>query len=155
MCKWNDVGCGVQQAFQTVATNLFADIATKIRETAESGVGGLATFWIKIDTPQVATQAGKEWTATGPVAFLHSYSMAIAASVFTFAIIIAGIRTAWEQRGEPIRELLKATMMLVVVAGLGTATIQLLSSWADGLAIEIVQNATHGKPFSTALGGLV
>jgi hypothetical protein len=156
MCKWNDLGCGVREGFQSVATNIFADIVTKIRETAESGVGGLATFWIKVDTPQVATQTGeRQWTATGPVEFLHSYSVAIAAGVFTFAIMIAGIRTVWEQRGEPIRELLKATMMLVVVAGMGTATIQVLSSWSDGLAIEIVQNATHGKPFSAALGGLV
>jgi type IV secretion system protein TrbL len=155
MCRWNDVGCGVREGFQSVATSMFADLATKIRETAESGVGGLATFWMKVDTPQVATQSGEQWTATGPVAFLHSYSVAIAASVFMFAIMLAGIRTAWEQRGEPIRELLKATMMLVLVAGMGTATIQLLSSWADGLALEIVQNATHGKPFSTALGGLV
>ena len=155
MCRWNDLGCGVREGFQSVATSMFADLATKIRETAESGVGGLATFWMKVDTPQVATQSGEQWTATGPVAFLHSYSVAIAASVFTFAIMIAGIRTAWEQRGEPIRELLKATMMLVLVAGMGTATIQVLSSWADGLALEIVQNATHGKSFSTALGGLV
>lgn len=155
MCRWNDLGCGVREGFQSVATSMFADLAAKIRETAESGVGGLATFWMKVDTPQVATRSGEQWTATGPVAFLHSYSVAIAASVFTFAIMIAGIRTAWEQRGEPIRELLKATMMLVLVAGMGTATIQLLSSWADGLALEIVQNATHGKPFSTALGGLV
>ncbi len=156
MCNKLDLGCGVREGFQSVATNIFADIVTKIRETAESGVGGVATFWIKVDTPQVATQTGeREWTATGPVEFLHSYSVAIAAGVFTFAIMIAGIRTVWEQRGEPIRELLKATMMLVVVAGMGTATIQVLSSWSDGLAIEIVENATHGKPFSAALGGLV
>jgi type IV secretion system protein TrbL len=157
MCKWNDIGCGIRESFQSVATNMFNDLAAKIGETASSGLQAVATFWMKLDSPKLATQTGDHtWKDNGPVAYLHSYSTAVAISVFTLAILIAGMRTAWEQRAEPLRELLKATMTLVMVAGAGTAAIQLLSAWSDSFALDIVQNATpKGKQFHTALGGLV
>jgi hypothetical protein len=156
MCKFTDIGCGVQQAFQTVASNMFSDLISKLGEGATTAIQALTTFWIKIPTPEVATQTGNSWQAAKPIAFLHGYSMAIAAVVFTFAILFAGIQTAWVKRGEPIRELLRTGLVLVVVTGMGTATIQVLSTASDLLAIDIVSKATpKNETASSAIRGLV
>jgi hypothetical protein len=76
----------------------------------------------------------------------------VSLSIFSLAILVAGMRIAWEQRAEPLRELLKATMLFVVVSAAGTATLQLLATWSDGFAVDLVEKATpKGQPFHQAL----
>ncbi|ONI67679.1 hypothetical protein BWI15_31775 [Kribbella sp. ALI-6-A] len=144
MCSVTDLRCSISEGFASVVSNQFETLAGKIGELAGSGLAAVSTFWIKNDAVQpdpIATQHGNSWTASEPVAFLHDRTLALAAAVFVIAVVVAGLRTAWEQRGEPLRELLKATLTLVLVAGAGSAFIQLLVEISDEIAYSVINDA--------------
>jgi hypothetical protein len=107
-------------------------------------------------TPVPKTASCSTFTDTGPIAFLHSHVLEVSLSIFSLAVLVAGMRIAWEQRAEPLRELLKATMLFVVVSAAGTATLQLLTAWSDGFAMDLVQKATpKDQQFEHALGDML
>jgi hypothetical protein len=90
------------------------------------------------------------------VDFLQSNVLWISGAVFTIAVLIAGMRIAWEQRAQPLQELLKAVLVFVVASAAGTATMQLLVEWSDELSLHIVRSAhPDDKTLSSALGELV
>ncbi|MEV6287934.1 type IV secretion system protein [Kribbella sp. NPDC051770] len=155
MCSPVDVACGIKEGFATLVTNQFDILATKLGELAESGLTAVSTFWITNDEVQpapIATHQGNTWTASDPVALLHNHTMALSITVFVIAVIIAGLRTAWEQRAEPLRDLLKATLTLVVVAGAGTAFIQVLIEISDGIALAVIKEAKLDAASDQAIG---
>jgi hypothetical protein len=135
-------------------------------EAGLTGLEAVSTFWIKIDSPTLSNEHVKEgctpapktascstFTDTGPIAFLHSHVLEVSLSIFSLAILVAGMRIAWEQRAEPLRELLKATMLFVLVSAAGTATLQVLATWSDRFAMDLVEKATpNGQQFHQALG---
>ncbi len=155
MCSPVDVPCGIKEGFASMVTNQFDLLATKLGELAQSGLAAVSTFWITNDDVQpapIATEHGNTWTASEPVALLHSHTMTMSIAVFVIAVIVAGLRTAWEQRGEPLRELLKATLILVLVASAGTAFIQLLVEISDGVALTVIKDAKLDVASDQALG---
>jgi type IV secretion system protein TrbL len=156
MCSKIEVRCNIREGFQTVVTSQFDALATKIGETASAGLQAIATFWVKTDSPALADPSAG-WTETGPVAYLRDNVMMLTVPVFTLAIIVAGVRMAWEQRADPLQQLLKAIMVFVVIAGLGTATLHVLAEASDQFAMDVVENATsnQNQEFSQALGELV
>ena len=83
------------------------------------------------------------------VEFLQSNVLWVAGAIFTMAVLVAAIRTAWEQRAQPIQQLLKATLLFVAVSAAGAATLQLLAEWSDELAEGII---TSVHPDATTLG---
>jgi hypothetical protein len=169
MCGKVEIGCNIKEGFQSMITNQFDNLAQRIGEMASSGLQAVSTFWIKIDSPTLSNEHIKEgctpvpktascstFTDTGPIAFLHSHVLEVSFSIFTLAVLVAGMRIAWEQRAEPLRQLLKATMLFVVVSAAGTATLQLLAAWSDGFAMELVQKATpKDQQFQHALGDML
>ena len=63
---------------------------------------------------------------------------------------------AWEQRAKPLQQLLKATMLFVLVSAAGTATLQLLASWSDEFAVNLVQQSLpENQTFDTAIGEVI
>lgn len=166
MCGKIEVGCNIKEGFQSIITNQFDNLAQRIGEMAFSGLQAVSTFWIKIDSPTLSIEHVKKgctpvpntlscstFTDTAPIAFLHSQVLAVSLSIFSLAILVAGMRIAWEQRAEPLRELLKATMLFVLVSAVGTATLHLLAVWSDSFAVDLVQKATpKGQQFQNALG---
>ncbi|MDX6295787.1 MAG: hypothetical protein QOH50_4862 [Kribbellaceae bacterium] len=165
MCGKVEIGCNIKEGFQSMITDQFDNLSQRMGETASTGLEAVAAFWIKIDSPTLSNEHVKDgctpapktascstFTDTGPIAFLHSHVLAVSLSIFSLAILVAGMRIAWEQRAEPLRELLKATMLFVVVSAAGTATLQLLATWSDGFAVDLVEKATpKGQPFHQAL----
>ncbi|MGW6281997.1 hypothetical protein [Kribbella sp. NPDC055071] len=121
-----------------------------IGEAAVNAMNGVATFWINQPAPVLATDADTSAPQNSTaVAFLHDNLLEITAVVFFLAVVMAGIRTAWEHRAEPLQQLLKATMIFVVVSGAGAATMQLLSAYSDELSSQIM---TTVHPDQTTLG---
>ncbi|TCM45597.1 type IV secretion system protein [Kribbella sp. VKM Ac-2568] len=157
MCGKLEIGCSIKEGFQSIVTGQFDALATKIGELASAGLQAVATFWMKIDSPTLDPQHSDTGTAaSGSIEFLHGHALAVSGAIFTFAILAAGLRMAWEQRGEPLRELLKATMLFVLVATAGTAFLQLLVALSDEFAMEVVQSATpKDQQFHLALGAMV
>ncbi|MEV5960844.1 type IV secretion system protein [Kribbella sp. NPDC051952] len=138
----------------TVTASGLDQLRTQANRAALDSLHSLATFWLKIDSPTLATGDGQNWRDSLPVDFLHDKVLAVSGAVFTLAILIAGIRMAWEQRARPLQELLKATMLFVMVCGAGTATLQLLASWSDDFAIKVMSDVSGGD-VQGALSGLI
>lgn len=144
MCGRVDLGCHVKEGIQSIAKSGLEELLFQLNQAASDAMHSMATFWIEVPEATIATGSGQTWEETGPVAYLHNASLSVVLSVFTLAIIAAGIRTAWEQRAKPLQELLKAMLIFVLVCGAGSATLQLLTDWSDDLALEIVAGAAGG-----------
>jgi TrbL/VirB6 plasmid conjugal transfer protein len=156
MCGKFDLGCSVHEGFKSFVNGQFDALLQKIGETATAGLQAVATFWIRADGPKLVTD-GQGWTESGPVGYLREHVMVVTVPIFTIAVIVAGVRMAWEQRAEPLQQLLRAILTFVVVAGLGTATLHVLVAASDEFSISVVEQATthRNQEFSAALGGLV
>jgi hypothetical protein len=149
-----DLGCYIVDGFQSAATNVMDQLAQQSTTAALNALQG-ATFWLRPKTPAVAEQHGSTWTNSGTVEFLQHNLLAVTSAVFVIAIVIAGMRIAWEQRARPLQELLKAILTFVVVAAAGTATMQLLVACSDSFSVYIVDQAAANISLTTAFGGAV
>ncbi|MEU8226584.1 type IV secretion system protein [Kribbella sp. NPDC048915] len=145
-----DMQCHVSSAVQSAANGMIANLERSATDFFSTVLNSLATFWVKPKTPlELATVSadGQTWTETKTVAFLQDKTLALTLTIFTLAIVIAGIRMAWEQRAKPLQELLKAIMTFVVVCGAGTAMMQILIAWSDEFAVSVVTDALGGDSF--------
>ncbi|WP_158307253.1 hypothetical protein [Kribbella flavida] len=151
-----ELSCSIREGFATLVTNQFESLAAKVGETATTGLEAVATFWVRIDSPTLATQQGSDWTLNGPVQTLHDNVLWVTGTIFCIAVLITGVRLAWEQRAEPLRQLLKATLTLVLVTGAGAAFLQLLISVSDWFAQDVMDRTLEpGQTFDKAVGALV
>ncbi|MFK4083490.1 hypothetical protein ACI2LF_05235 [Kribbella sp. NPDC020789] len=154
MCGKLEVGCQIKEGLVSAATSGLESIAKEVSQAALDSMHAAATFWIKTPTATIASGSGSHWTDSGPVDFLHDNTLTVTAAVFTLAILIAGIRTAWEQRAKPLQELLKSMMVFVLVCGAGSAVLQNLAGWADDFALHIVKKAATGGDVEAGMTSL-
>jgi hypothetical protein len=157
MCGPTDIGCHVGEGITDVVDTTIGKLAESIGDSAMAALNAVATFWMKNPTPAVATGADTSTPQnTEIVQYLQDNVLEISAAVFTVAILIAAVRTAWEQRAEPLKSLLQAIFTYLVVSAAGTATMQLLISWSDGLAESIIEQVHPDRStLGTALGAMV
>lgn len=76
------------------------------------------------------------------VGFLQGSTWYIVLTLAVASVIIAGIRLAWTQRSEPIRELLRSVLTLIMVSTMGLTVIQLAVAAGDAFSIWVLDNAT-------------
>ncbi|WP_198682741.1 type IV secretion system protein [Kribbella sp. VKM Ac-2569] len=153
-----DMKCHVQDAVQSVANNGIATFERITTDFFSTILNSLATFWVKPDTPVTlasSADGGQTWTDSKTVAFVHEKTLGLTLTIFTLAIVIAGIRMAWEQRAKPVQDLLKAMLTFLLVCGAGTAAMQLLIAWSDAFAVSVVQDAIGGHSFMDAMKNMV
>lgn len=157
MCGPTEIGCHILGGFQTVAANGLKELTKAIGNAALEAMNGVATFWIKQPTPTLVIGAdGPAPQNSGIVDFLQGNVLWVAAVIFTMAVLVAGVRTAWEQRAQPLQQLLKATILFVAVSAAGAATLQLLAEWSDQLAESIISSVhPDATTLGTAMGELV
>jgi hypothetical protein len=147
-----NLGCYIQEGFQSVATNATDQLRQQASQAAMQALDAM-TFWIKPKTPAIAEQHGESWTNTGTVEYLQHSLLGITGAVFVIAILIAGMRIAWEQRAKPLQELLKAVVTFVVVGAAGTATMQVLIAWSDEFAVSIIRGVGQDMSLAAVFGG--
>jgi type IV secretion system protein TrbL len=153
MCGKMDLGCYIQDGFQSVATSAMDQLQQAITDGALNTLNAM-TFWLKPDAPGLlAKEHGDTWTNSGTVEFLQSKLLSVTAAVFVVAVLVAGMRIAWEQRARPLQELLKAVVTFVVVGAAGTATLQVLASWSDGFSEYVVDQLAGDMKLQAAFGG--
>ncbi len=145
MCGKLEIGCHIKEGFVSVATSSLDSLLKQASQAALDSMHSMATLWLKVPDATIATDTGGGWKNSGPVEYLQHSTVPVVAAIFTLAILIAGARTAWEQRAKPIQELLKAMMTFVLVCGAGAAVLQLLTEWSDGFAHDIVTQASGGN----------
>jgi type IV secretion system protein TrbL len=158
MCSPMDMKCHVQDAVQSVANDGIANVERMTTDFFSTILNSLATFWVEPKTPvalATSSDGGQTWTDSKTVAFVHEKTLGLTLAIFTLAVVVAGIRMAWEQRAKPLQDLLKAMLTFVVVCGAGTAAVQLLIAWSDDFALKVVQDAIGGDSFVDALKNVV
>jgi hypothetical protein len=100
--------------------------------------------------------ASEDGTTPSPVvSMVNSELMVWTVTLAVLAVIIGGIRMIWEQRGAPLKELLRSLITLTLVSGLGLGVISILVIAADAFSTAIIDRSTDGKGFAEAMNTLV
>ncbi|TDE88152.1 hypothetical protein EXU48_23820 [Occultella glacieicola] len=107
-------------------------------------------------TPTLAAFDGENYIPSEAVAFIRDsvwwYTLALA----VVAVLIGALRMAWERRGQPLADVLKALVTLVVVSGAGIAAIGLLVTAGDEFSVWVIARSPEGTDFGqniVMLGG--
>jgi type IV secretion system protein TrbL len=152
-CKFGDIGCGFGNALSDLADDAMGNMAKSIMEGMSQMVTTLSTFWVSMPTVNLASEDGT--TASPVVSMVNSELMVWTVTLAVLAVILGGIRMIWEQRGAPLKELLRSLITLTLVSGLGLGVISILVIAADAFSAAIINRSTDGKGFADAMNILV
>lgn len=146
---WNPVGDWVQGLADDAVSNL----AKSIMEGMSQMVTTLSTFWVSMPTVNLISE---DRTGASPVVTtVNSQLWPWTLTLAVLAVIIGGIRMIWEQRGAPLKDLLRSLITLTVVSSLGVGVISILIIAADTFASAIIDRSTDGKGFAESMQVLV
>ncbi len=113
----------------------------------------LSTFWVAMPTVNLASQDGT--TPSPVVSTINNELMPWTLALAVLAVIFGGIRIIWEQRGAPLKDLVRSLLTLTLVSGLGLGVISILVIAADAFAVAIIDRSTDGKGFAEAMNVLI
>jgi type IV secretion system protein TrbL len=80
--------------------------------------------------------------STTAVGFLQNSTWFVVLAMAVGSVILAGIRLAWTQRADPVRELLRSLVTLVMVSTIGLTVIQLAVRLGDAFAVGVLNAST-------------
>ncbi|WP_427175260.1 hypothetical protein [Arthrobacter sp. 92] len=146
---WNPVG----DWLSGLADDAMGNMAKAIMEGMSQMVTTLSTFWVSMPTVNLASEDGT--TPSPIVSMVNSELMVWTVALAVLAVILGGIRMIWEQRGAPLKDLLRSLVTLTLVSGLGLGVISILVIAADAFAAAIINRSTDGKGFAEAMHLLV
>ena len=135
-CWGRQIKDALEWALNKVLEILFTPVLTAIADALGNLLATMATFWINVDTP--TPDAGPTGTTVTWLQGRLWYFVFVAATV---SLIIAGMRMAWERRGEPLREVLKSLLTLVVVMGLAVTVVTGLTQAGDRFAECVITSS--------------
>jgi type IV secretion system protein TrbL len=144
---WADLGVGV------AVGGAIQDLADAITQALSQMVTTLSTFWVDMPTSNLTTTDGV--TGSPTVSFLQDGLWYWTAALAVVAVIVGGTRMMWEQRGEPVRDLVRSLMTLTLVSGMGLAVIALLIVASDGFSSWIIDQSTDGNGFAPAIQAMI
>lgn len=152
-CSFGDIGCGIGNAVSDLTDDAIGNLAKSIMEGMSQMATTLSTFWVSTPTVNLTSQDGS--TASPVVSMVNSELMPWTLALAVLAVILGGIRLIWEQRGAPLKDLLRSLVTLTLVSGLGLGVISILVIAADAFSSLIIERSTDGKGFAQALQGLI
>ena len=152
-CKFGDIGCGFGNALEDLADDAMGNMAKAIMEGMSQMVTTLSTFWVSMPPVNLASEDGT--TPSPIVSMVNSELMVWTVTLAVLAVILGGIRMVWEQRGAPLKDLLRSLVTLTLVTGLGLGVISILVVAADAFSVAIIQRSTDGKGFAESMNILV
>jgi hypothetical protein len=152
-CGIIDWKCGAGQVMSNLADDAIGNLAKAIMEGMSQMVTTLSTFWVSMPTANLATGDGV--SPSPVVGFVNSELGYWTLALAVLSVILGGTRMIWEQRGAPLKDLLRSLLTLTLVSGLGLAVISILVIAANAFSASIIDQATDGKGFAEAMGVLV
>ncbi|MBU8867882.1 type IV secretion system protein [Paenarthrobacter aromaticivorans] len=152
-CSFGDVRCGIGNAVSDLTDDAIGNLAKAIMEGMSQMVTTLSTFWVSMPAVNLASADGS--TASPIVSAVNSELMPWTLALAVLAVILGGIRLIWEQRGAPLKDLLRSLITLTLVTGLGLGVISILVIAADAFSAEIIERSTNGQGFAESLKILV
>lgn len=153
---WNVVCMGEQRLGNVaagIADDAINNLAKAIMEGMSQMVTTLSTFWVSMPTVNLASDDGT--TPSPVVSAVNSELMPWTLALAVLAVILGGIRMIWEQRGAPLKDLLRSLLTLTLVSGLGLGVISILVIAADAFSAAIIDRSTDGKGFAESMSILV
>ncbi|MBO1269498.1 hypothetical protein J1902_16260 [Arthrobacter sp. PO-11] len=152
-CAPLDVLCLGGNVVSGAVDDAITNLAKSILEGMSQMVTTLSTFWVSMPTANLSTDDGM---APSPVVgFLESELTYWTLVLAVLSVIIGGTRMIWEQRGAPLKDLLRSLVTLTLVSGLGLGVISILVIAADAFSAAIIDRSTDGKGFADAMALLV
>ena len=152
-CVPLDVICQGGNIASGIVDDAIGNLAKSILEGTSQMVTTLSTFWVAMPTVNLATGDGV--TPSPVVGFVNSGLGSWTLTLAVLSVILGGTRMIWEQRGAPLKDLLRSLLTLTLVSGLGLAVISILVIAADAFSVSIIDRATDGKGFAEAMSVLV
>jgi hypothetical protein len=166
LCKWynpgswpgcvNDkLGDAVNDTIGFLFGFIWDAIGHMIALAVEAVIKAVGTLWIYVPTLHVTE--GGDYQPVATVSFMRGQVMWLVASAAVVCTIVAGIRMAYQQRGEPVRDLLKSLLTLVLVSFSGLAFVTVLTEAGDLLAKSFIDRAIEesGMSFAANLAALI
>ncbi|MDR6688295.1 hypothetical protein J2Y41_003881 [Arthrobacter sp. 1088] len=152
-CSFGDIGCGIGNAVSDLTDDAIGNLAKSIMEGMSQMVTTLSSFWVSMPTVNLTSADGS--IASPIVSAVNSELMPWTLALAVLAVILGGIRLIWEQRGAPLKDLLRSLLTLTLVSGLGLGVISILVIAADAFSAEIIDRSTDGKGFAESMNVLV
>ncbi len=148
-CSLGDLTCVAGNIASGAVNDAITNLAKSIMEGMSQMVTTLSTFWVSMPTANLASQDGV--TASPVVGFVNSELGYWTLALAVLSVILGGTRMISEQRGAPLKDLLRSLLTLTLVSGLGLAVISILVIAADAFSASIIDRATDGKGFAQAM----
>ncbi|RNL51831.1 hypothetical protein [Arthrobacter oryzae] len=152
-CSLGDMTCVAGNIAAGAVNDAITNLAKSIMEGMSQMVTTLSTFWVSMPTVNLASADGA--TPSPIVSAVNSELLPWTLALAVLAVIVGGIRMIWEQRGAPLKDLLRSLLTLTLVSGLGLGVISILVIAADAFSAAIIDRSTNGKGFADAMSILV
>jgi hypothetical protein len=146
--NWDDcvaeyLGKAIELTLGSLFDFLFDTLRKLIIDAVIAVLKAVGTLWIDLDTPDIGGNSA--------IGFVQAYTFWILVFAATISVIIGGVRMAVSQRGEPVRDIIKSLLTMVVVSGAGVAFASTLIKVSDVFAQWIVQQAIGTSNFDAKL----
>lgn len=153
-CFPGDLGCAAGNVATAVANGALDQLKDAVIEAQGKAIAWLGTFWVEVDTPPVIVP-GTVDASSVEVSWLQGQLWWYTLILAIFGLLIGAGRLVWEQRTEPLKQMMIGLIRFVLVTGSGVAVIQLLITGFDEMAKALIHNSTNGKGFATNVTAMV
>src|ERR1700721_4081466 len=92
-------------AAQTVAGSVFGELAKLVVQALNKALASMATLWVNVGTPQLATTAGGQQPSP-TVAYIQGHLWFLMTAAAVIGVIVGCGRMVWEERAAPGRHVI-------------------------------------------------
>jgi len=126
-----------QSAASSAAGDVLSGLAQAISDGVRWTVANTATWWIKIGSPDLATEPA--------VARMQQWLLPVTAAVAAAGMIAAGARIAITRKGSPLLDVTGGLVTIAATATIGVTAVTLLLKAGDAWSAWILQQSTGGQ----------
>ena len=148
------VGGLLGSAAQSVASSVFGELAKLVVQALNKALASMATLWINVGTPQLATSAGGQQPSP-TVAYIQGHLWFLMTAAAVMGVIVGCGRMVWEQRAAPGRDVIRGLVIFVLVMGSGLAVVSLAVDAADGFSSWVISGAVANESFGSAMTEII
>jgi hypothetical protein len=132
-CVAKYVGGAVSWFAGQLFSKIFEAVRDLVLEAVASVIKAVGFLWIYLATPDVA--------ANGPASWVQAHTYFIVVAVGGIAVMVGAMQMAFTHRGEPLRDILRSLLTLLVVSAGGATFAATLISASDSFSKWIIDSA--------------
>jgi hypothetical protein len=132
-CFKDGLKTALEWAFGKFADFIFEAIANVVISAVEAVMKAVGLLWVYIKTPDISQNS--------PAAWIQGHTNFIMVFIASLAVIAGAIQMAISHRGEPLRDIVRSLVTLVVVSGAATVFASTLISAADEFSSWLINEA--------------